>query len=190
MNNQLIFDFKTDISRINVSSKLNNPFGLDIPEIARIAAKEFQQFIASEFQDWKYDFRTQKGKMFGILVIQKEDNTYGYLGTVSGKFPSNETCNKFIPSIFDDSVDDFFINKGMTELTEIGNKIKKSNNQSEIIFLHTASAATVTIFCPAASPVVNSKIKKTDDPFTVVLTSINFPCFVLVLTSLVNSSIL
>lgn len=132
MNKELIFSFKQDISRINISSKLNNPFGLYVPQIASIAANEFQQFITSESQKWKYDFRTQRGKMFGVLVVQKEDNTYGYLGTVSGKLPSNATCNKFIPSVFDDSVDDFFINKGMKELTEIGSVIKKTNNQAEI----------------------------------------------------------
>jgi tRNA pseudouridine32 synthase/23S rRNA pseudouridine746 synthase len=135
MDKQLIFNFKTDISKLNVSEKLNNPFDLYIPEIAKIAAKEFQEFITSESQRWKHDFQIQKGKMFGVLVIQKEDNTYGYLGTVSGKIPGNAVCNKFTPSIFDDSVDDFFINKGMEELTEIGSKIKETNTQAEIISL-------------------------------------------------------
>lgn len=135
MDKQHIFNFKTDISRINIPEKLNNPFGLYISEIVSIAAKEFQEFITSESHRWEHDFRIQKGKMFGILVVQKEDNTYGYLGTISGKLPGNTTCNKFIPSTFDDSTDDFFINKGMKELTEIGNRIKKANNQSEIIEL-------------------------------------------------------
>ncbi|MBL4594274.1 MAG: pseudouridylate synthase [Flavobacteriales bacterium] len=135
MNKQLVFNFKSDISKINIPSNLNNPFGVYVPEIARIATKEFQEFIALESQKWKYDFRIQKGKMFGILVVQKEDNAYGYLGTVSGKLPENATCNKFIPSIFDDSVGDFFINKGMTELTEISRQIKNTNNPSEIVFL-------------------------------------------------------
>lgn len=135
MDNQLIFNFKTELSRVTIPSELNNPFGADVPEIARIAAKEFQEFIALESKKWKYDFRTQKGKMFGVLVVQKEDNTYCYLGTVSGKLPGNATCNKFIPSIFDDSVGDFFINKGMTELSEIGNQIKNTNSPSGIISL-------------------------------------------------------
>ncbi|MGL1889466.1 MAG: hypothetical protein OCD76_23330 [Reichenbachiella sp.] len=127
-----MFSFKTDISKINIPVKLNNPFGLAIPEIATIAAKEFQEFIISESREWAYDFQTKRGKMFGTLVVQNEDNTYGYLGTVSGKLPNHAICEKFIPSTFDDTTDDFFINKGMNELTEIGNKIKYTNNQSEI----------------------------------------------------------
>ena len=132
MDNQHIFNFKKDISNINIPAKLNNPFGLFIPEIARLAAKEFQEFICSESQGWKHDFLIQKGKMFGILVVQKEDKTYSYLGTVSGKLQGNTICDKFVPSVFDDSTDNFFINRGMKELTEIGSQIKETNNPSEI----------------------------------------------------------
>lgn len=135
MNKQVIFNFKTDISGIAIPEKLNNPFGSYIPEIAAIAANEFQEFITAESQGWEHDFSVHKGKMFGILVIQNADNTYAFLGTVSGKLSGNATCNKFIPSVFDDSTDDFFINKGMKELTEIGIKIKKANERSEIIEL-------------------------------------------------------
>lgn len=132
MHPPLIFDFETDLSTIHIPSKLNNPFGEFIPEIAKIAAKEFQTFIELESQKWGYDFRIQKGKMFGILVVQKADNRYGYLGTASGKLPKNAICNRFIPSVFDDAIDDFFINNGMTELTEIGILRKNSTNQAEI----------------------------------------------------------
>jgi len=135
MDKQLTFDFKTNISGINIPSKLNNPFGTYVPEIAGVAAKEFQEFLDEESKKWTYDFRNQKGKMFGVLVVQKDDNAYSYLGTVSGKLPENIKCNKFIPSIFDDSIDDFFINRGMTELSEIGNQIKNTNSNSEIISL-------------------------------------------------------
>tara|TARA_R110001583_G_scaffold99969_1_gene245582 strand:+ start:17588 stop:18391 length:804 start_codon:yes stop_codon:yes gene_type:complete len=135
MDKQHIFNFKTDISEIDIPAKLNNPFGLSIPEIARVAAKEFQEFIASESQVWKHDFLIQKGKMFGILVVQKEDNTYSYLGTVSGKLQGNTICDRFVPSVFDDSTDDYFINRGMKELTEIGSQIKKTDKPSEISLL-------------------------------------------------------
>jgi tRNA pseudouridine32 synthase/23S rRNA pseudouridine746 synthase len=132
MDNPLIFGFKTAISTINISKQLNNPFKTDIPEIAAIAAQEFQHFIAQESQSWEDNFLTKKGKMFGVLVVQKKDETYGFLAAVSGKLPNNVKCDKLIPSIFNDSADDFFINRGMTELTEIGEEIKKSACQLEI----------------------------------------------------------
>jgi tRNA pseudouridine32 synthase/23S rRNA pseudouridine746 synthase len=135
MPSKYLFNFKSDISNIRIPSKLNNPFGIEVPEIARVAAKEFQEFIEVESKNWKHDFSLQKGKMFGVLVVQKEDNTLEYLGTISGKLPENAKCNQFVPSVFDDSVGNYFINKGMTELTEIGLQIKTCKSVYEIIAL-------------------------------------------------------
>lgn len=135
MNKQLLFNFKTDISNVYIASNFNNPFSTHIPEIAKVAAKEFQEFITLESKKWNYDFSTQRGKMFGILVVKKQDHTYCYIGTSSGKLPENAKCDKFIPSIFDESTDDFFINKGMIGLGEISNQIKNTNSPSEIILL-------------------------------------------------------
>lgn len=135
MPSKYLFNLNSDISNIDIPTKFNNPFGTEIPEIARIAAKEFQEFIEEESINWKHDFSVQKGKMFGVLVVQKEDNSYGYLGTVSGKLPGNAICKQFIPSVFDVSVGDYFINKGMTKLTEISLRIKISKSYPEIIAL-------------------------------------------------------
>jgi len=113
-------------------TKLNNPFSDGVSQIARVAAEEFQHFISEESKLWKYDFDGQKGKMFGVLVIQKKDNSFGYLGTISGKLSRTESCNKFIPTVFDDSVGDYFINRGMTELSEISGQIKSATDPASI----------------------------------------------------------
>jgi len=139
MKNQYIFNFKTEISQIKISAELNNPFATTVPEIAKIAAQEFQDFIKIVSPSWEYDFHLVKGKMFGVLVVEKEDRSYGYLGTVSGKLPKKANCAQFIPSVFDDSTGDFFINKGMTEITAIRNQIKKTQTLSEITTLKEKS---------------------------------------------------
>ncbi len=126
MNTQLLFNFETDISEITIPEKPNNPFGINIPEISGIAAKEFQEFITSESQKWGYDFLSEQGKMFGVLVVQNKDLSYNYLGAISGKLPNKATCDQLVPSVFDNSTDDFFMDRGMTELTEIGRQIKDS----------------------------------------------------------------
>lgn len=131
MDDQLIFNFKTNISTVDIPKKLNNPFGLDIPEIAKIAAGEFQDFIAAQSQDWDYNFNVQKGKMFGVLVVQKADNSPFYLATVSGTLTRNTNYPNFIPSVFDDSIDDYFINRGMSQLTALSNAIENTVNDKE-----------------------------------------------------------
>ena len=132
MNEQFIFNFKTDINNIDIPLNLNNPFDTKVPYLARIAGIEFQDFIEMESKGWKHDFHIEKGKMFGVLVVQKEDNSFGFIGTVSGKIKSQETCNQFVPSIFDESTDNNFIYRGMTEVTQIGTKIKESKDHEEI----------------------------------------------------------
>lgn len=131
MNNQYLFNFKTDISGIPIPEKLNNPFALDISEIAKIAVQEFQEFISKEVLNWDYDFDVRPGKMFGVLVVQKEDNSYAYLGTSSGELSRKRTCERFTPPVFDESTDNYFINTDMTEITMITNQIKITKNTNK-----------------------------------------------------------
>ncbi len=131
MKNRYLFHFKTDISEIVIPEKLNNPFTIDISEIAKIAAQEFQEFLLKESANWDYNFEIRPGKMFGVLVIQKPDNTYAYLATSSGELSRKKTCEKFTPSVFDVSTDDYFFNREMTEITRIGNQIKNAKNLTE-----------------------------------------------------------
>lgn len=131
MTSKLIFNFEENIPEVKIPLVLNNPFTSSVSEIARLAVNQFQDFITLEAAKWEYNFRKQKGKMFGILVIQKEDNSYGFLGAISGKIPNNATQNRFVPSVFDDSTGDFFINKGMSKLSEIRTLISISKDLIE-----------------------------------------------------------
>ncbi len=131
----LIFNFKTDILAVSIPAKLNNPFNTIIPKIGRIASQEFQDYIMEASKDWDYNFDTQKGKMFGILVVQKDDNSIGYLGTVSGKLPGKTVYDKFVPAVFDERTHDFFLSKGLTTLTAMSAQILKSEEHKEIVGL-------------------------------------------------------
>lgn len=135
MSQNHLFHFKTDISNSFVPSKLNNPFAEYVPEIANLAVEEFQMHLVAASKHWKHNFNTEKGKMFGVLVVQEKDGTYSYLGAVSGKLPKNIEWSKLVPSVFDEATDDYFINRGMTRLTEIGTQIKKSDCTMEITSL-------------------------------------------------------
>ena len=131
MHNDFIFNFKSDLSKLTIPSKLNNPFGVAIPEIARIATEEFQTYLSTSAEDWGYDFRTRPGKMFGVLVVQKKDNSYAYLGTVSGNLSWKTPNNKLVPSVLPNSFSDL-LSAGMIGLTELCRQIDSSDNPSEI----------------------------------------------------------
>lgn len=135
MDRNVIFDFRADINSLDLPTKLNNPFETNISEIGKIAIREFQEFIFQESVNWNHDFETHKGKMFGILVVKDLNEHCFYLGTVSGQLLGRKSCDKFVPSVFDDSVGDFFINRGMTELSNLCAQIKCSEELTEIVRL-------------------------------------------------------
>lgn len=135
MVSSFLFSFNTDLKDTYLPSKLNNPFSKNPTEIAQLAAQEFQEYIEIETPNWDHDFKIDKGKMFGVLVVALTDGTLAYLATVSGKLKGDSTSDRFTPSVFNDETDDFFINKGMTELTAIGQQIKNSKSDKEKVEL-------------------------------------------------------
>jgi len=131
MNTDYLFSFKTKLSSIPVPEKLNNPFISTIPPIALVAIKEFQKFLLSKSEDWNFVFQEQKGKMFGVIVVKQTDGSLVYLATNSGKLPNNIQCPQLIPSVLDDSKDDFF-NRGMKELAVINRQIKQTDHNEVV----------------------------------------------------------
>jgi tRNA pseudouridine32 synthase / 23S rRNA pseudouridine746 synthase len=131
MIDNYLFQFNHDLNGIEKPTELNNPFGTTIPRVAQIAAREFQEFIASEISNWEHNFDSDKGKMFGVLVVQKANKELAFLGTISGKLSGDKQCEKFTPSVFQDSTDDWYINKGMKELTQIGNQIELASHSQK-----------------------------------------------------------
>lgn len=122
---QRIFAFNSDTTGVEIPEALNNPFGLDLPEIAKVAVGEFQEFITREAPNWNYDFQANRGKMFGVLVVRNGDEI-GYMATVSGKLPGGVECDSLVPLVFDESTDDFYFHKGMQGLTKMGERIKEA----------------------------------------------------------------
>jgi tRNA pseudouridine32 synthase/23S rRNA pseudouridine746 synthase len=131
--------FSSEIDSSLIPKELNNPFDLETPDVCKIAAKEVYAFIEEHEHEWKHNFgldvesmQGAKGKMFGVLVVRNADNELGYLFTFSSKLADEGHHTKFVPSLFDVSTDDFFINRGMSELTSLGDKIKSLDDKEEI----------------------------------------------------------
>lgn len=135
MQHSKIFNFSTDISEVRFPDGLNNPFGACIPQIARIAAVEFQEFLELATEEWGREFPFETGKMFGVLVICRKDGSTGYLATNSGRTPMEGWGKRLVPSMFDGSADDFFMDRGMKTLSEITTRIEKAAADHEIELL-------------------------------------------------------
>ena len=142
MSNQCFTPFKAKVDSSIILEELNNPFDVKTPEICKIAAEELQAFITQNQESWEHNFgiesqkeNTPRGKMFGVLVVKTKDKKLGYLSGFSGKLNKKQSHSIFVPSLFDPSTDNYFLDRGMIELSEIGNQIKALVNSAEIKLL-------------------------------------------------------
>lgn len=108
-----------------------------------IAAQELQQHLQTQ-TDWEHNFGLTAqansaiiGKMFGVLVVQNQQNQLGYLAAFSGKLAGANHHPKFVPPVFDLLAEDSFLHQGMQQLNIFIDEIKQleldnSENQTTI----------------------------------------------------------
>ena len=139
MKDNCFIPFSSNVSAL-IPDKLNDPFELNIPEICKIAANDLQEYLQTNQHKWIHNFgfcseKTGpiKGKMFGVLVVENLNREIGYLCTFSGKLEDEPHPDIFVPSLFDISSNNYFISKGMTELTEMGNQIKSMESDNKVL---------------------------------------------------------
>ena len=124
--------FSSSIEAFLIPTTLNDPFDVSTPEICKRAAIELQAYILENHMEWSHDFGVSsdakasgKGKMFGVLVVLNKEKELGYLSAFSGKLKDDHHPSLFVPSVFDLASNGDFLNRGMTELTQIGYRIKR-----------------------------------------------------------------
>lgn len=106
-NNLLFFHlFRSDIAALPKPKSFTFPFCYDPDELSKIAVAELQEYL-EEQQDFVHNFGLQQmegsaiGKMFGILVVERENGQLGYLAACSGKLAGTNQHTYFVPPIFD-----------------------------------------------------------------------------------------
>ena len=127
--------FTTDISDIQLPEKFTFPFYYEPHPLAKIATDEIQHYLASQ-TDFKHNFglKTNQtdlpiGKMFGVLVVQNQQNEIGYLAAFSGKLADKSLPEKFVPPVFNMRTEGSFYIKGELEIDAINAELSsiKSN---------------------------------------------------------------
>ena len=91
--------FKSDISSFSLPKRFTFPFYYEPHPISKLAANELQIQIENQ-TDWKHDFN-KIGKMFGVLIVQKNNGEIGYLSAFSGKLADCNIIKGFVPPVFD-----------------------------------------------------------------------------------------
>ena len=122
--------FKEDVSGISIPEKFTFPFYYEPHELAKIATKELQTYLEKQ-TDFVHNFGLYNdknndsiGKMFGVLVVKKADNTLGYITAFSGKLADKSLPKIFVPPIFNMRTEGSFYIRGEKKIEEIGAEIQ------------------------------------------------------------------
>jgi tRNA pseudouridine32 synthase/23S rRNA pseudouridine746 synthase len=120
----------------SLPDKFTFPFDYQ-PHPLSLKAVEMLQSHLSHQQEWQHNFGLSDvagnviGKMFGVLVVQTEQDEIGFLSAFSGKIAGGNHHAKFVPPIFDGVANGGFLNAGMTALSSMNDEIRMLE-QSEV----------------------------------------------------------
>lgn len=147
MYSDLLHHFQNDISAIQLPGKFTFPFFYEPHELSKIAAKELQNYLQSQ-TDWEHNFGLDEsqsgliiGKMFGVLVVQNQNNELGYLAAFSGKLAESNHLPYFVPTVFDMLEEDGFFKKEEQILNKYNKEIEQLENSAAYLeALHQLTA--------------------------------------------------
>ena len=63
-----------------------------------MALKHVQEYIQG-MQTWQEE--VEKGKMFGVLVVENQQQQLGFLAAYSGQIEGKSDWSGFVPAVFD-----------------------------------------------------------------------------------------
>lgn len=134
-----LISFSSDISNIKLPEKFDYPYNYSPHTLAQIATEELQEYLTNQ-TDFSHNFGIKTpespnalGKMFGVLVVQKQDGALGYLAAFSGKLADSTQHQHFVPPVFDILDTDEFYLETEKKLNKLTYKIVSLENASEFI---------------------------------------------------------
>ena len=125
--------FSENIDGIPLPEKFTFPFYYEPHALSVIAVKQLQDFLENSATSYGWDFwhgdnELGRGRMFGVLVVKKEDGSLGFLAAFSGNTTIPDKGFPFVPSIFDFWDEDDFYRKGERESAIITAEIESLEN--------------------------------------------------------------
>ena len=114
---------------VNIPERMNNPLEYEPHPLCIAACKELQAYLA-ERKDWREEI--DKGKMFGVLIVKKNDKEIGYLAAYSGQIGGRSDWKGFVPAVFDYLQPDGYFKTHEAKITELNQRIAHLINNPEI----------------------------------------------------------
>ena len=115
-------------SRIAPPERFTYPFAYEPHPLCQLAAKAVQAYIASH-EEIQED--ADKGKMFGVLVVEMSPGQLGFLAAYSGLLAGRNDWPYFVPPIFDAQQPDGYFKTQEREISRISRSSRSSRDSSD-----------------------------------------------------------
>ena len=106
----------------NIPERMNNPFSYEPHPLCIEACRELQDEL-SQRNDWREEIN--RGKMFGVLIVEADNGKIGYLRAYSGQIGGRSDWEGFVPAVFDYLQPDGYFKKHEAEISELNQQIRQ-----------------------------------------------------------------
>ena len=124
--------FSLPASHIPLPEKFTYPFHYTPHPLCVLAAEEVKRYIGSR-KEWEAELSL--GKMFGVLAVQDEQGTVGYLAAFSGNLAGRNDHPYFVPPVYDLLQPQGFFKIEEEQISAINSRIKELETDAAYVNL-------------------------------------------------------
>lgn len=130
----MLHRFTTSISDIPLPERFTYPFCYTPHPLCVMAAEEVQNYLSKQ-SDWQEEL--SQGKMFGVLIVQTEDGSIGYLTAFSGILAGKNIHPYFVPPVYDLLQPQGFFKIEEENISAINHRIRRLEEDKKYIDLRS-----------------------------------------------------
>ncbi len=117
--------FKCLEGKVELPKQFTFPFSYTPHPLCIEASREVREYLLT-LNQWEEEL--VQGKMFGVLVVQTEDGSLGYLSAFSGQIAGSYLHDFFVPPVYDLNSSTSFFRAEESLISEINRKIDVIQN--------------------------------------------------------------
>lgn len=155
----MLHRFTTSISDIPLPERFTYPFCYTPHPLCVMAAEEVQNYLSKQ-SDWQEEL--SQGKMFGVLIVQTEDGSIGYLTAFSGILAGKNIHPYFVPPVYDLLQPQGFFKIEEENISAINRRIRQLEEDKKYIDLRSNLTQTTQSAQDALS-IAKTQLKEAKD---------------------------
>lgn len=136
----MLHRFTTSISDIPLPERFTYPFCYTPHPLCVMAAEEVQHYLSKQ-SEWQEEL--SQGKMFGVLIVQTEDGSIGYLTAFSGILAGKNIHPYFVPPVYDLLQPQGFFKIEEENISAINRRISRLEEDKKYIDLRSNLTQTI-----------------------------------------------